>query len=160
VGDDGSTIAGPTLAEIYGAVRNGFSSVRREMTRSRAELVVVKAQAASALRRMDGLAATADGSDAGNGAVLQRLTLLEAVLKQLGDRLPEPRGEAADGTGAGNDSVRVIQQIKVCFWRVELLSPCLRKSSIWFAGRFPGAVATCADVVMRGTHGGLSTSTC
>jgi len=99
--------------EILSAVRNGFSSVRRELTRFRAELVVVKSQAASALRRMDGLAAAADGSEAGNGVLCERLGQVEKALTSLGDRLPTAERGAADGTGDDGQSVRAITEIKV-----------------------------------------------
>jgi len=103
-----------TINDLHQAVRNGFSSVRRELTRLRAELVVVKSQSASALRRMDGIAAASDGSESGNGVVLERLTRLESVLNDLGDRLSAARpGDGADNA-ADTNSPTVIRDIKVC----------------------------------------------
>jgi len=85
------------------------------MTRFRAELVVVKSQAASVLRRMDGLAATTDGMQSGNEIVLERLVHVEKALKAVGDRIPAAR-DGGDSWGAGTtegDTVRVINEIKV-----------------------------------------------
>jgi len=100
--------------EILRAVRNGFSSVRRELTRFRAELVVVKSQAASTLRRMDGLAAAADSSEAGSGALCERMGEVEKAVTSLGDRLPAAQRGVADGTSDAGQSVCVITEIKVC----------------------------------------------
>jgi len=89
--------AGPTLRDLLVALRTWFSSVRRETGRLRAELVVVKAQAASSLRRIDGIAAAADGSQSESGVVLERLSKLEMLLQGLNERLPKEGGDNADG---------------------------------------------------------------
>jgi len=102
-----------TLRDVHVAVRNGFSSVRREMTRLRAELVVVKTQAASTLRRMDGLAASADGSGADSGAIMERLSQMNNALNKLGDRITVPSEAATRAGGAEQHSTGVIQDIKV-----------------------------------------------
>jgi len=101
------------LRDLHQAVRNGFSSLRRELTRLRAELVVVKSQSASALRRMDGVAAAADGTESRNGLVLERLAHIESVLGGLGDRLPSARVGDGQGGGADDGSAALIRDIKV-----------------------------------------------
>eukprot|EP00168_Porphyra_purpurea_P020854 TRINITY_DN8947_c0_g1_i1.p1 TRINITY_DN8947_c0_g1~~TRINITY_DN8947_c0_g1_i1.p1 ORF type:complete len:136 (-),score=21.76 TRINITY_DN8947_c0_g1_i1:586-993(-) len=73
--------------ELHQAVRNDFASVLHELTRFRAELVVVKTQTATVVHGVEGLAAAADGSHSGNGAVLERLAQLQGALDRLGDRL-------------------------------------------------------------------------
>ncbi|OSX80267.1 hypothetical protein BU14_0056s0049 [Porphyra umbilicalis] len=118
-----------TLDDLQDAIRNGFSSLRREMTRFRAELVVVKSQAASVLRRMDGLAATTDGMQSGNEIVLERLVHVEKALKAVGDRIPAAR-DGGDSWGAGTtegDTVRVINEIKELF--LEYLVGDIRAAS-------------------------------
>lgn len=74
--------------------------------------MVVKSEAASGLRRMDGLAASADGSGADSGALMERLSHLDSTLNKLCDRIPVSGG----ATGAGDaehQSTRVVQDIKV-----------------------------------------------
>jgi len=104
-----------TLDVIHAALRSGFSSVRRELTRLRAELVVVKSQSASALRRMDGIAASADGRESGNGVVLERLVGIDRALSTLGERMPKTsNGEDGGGAAAnGQNSVALVTEIKV-----------------------------------------------
>jgi len=109
-GDSQSTL---TLRDVHVAIRNGFSSVRREMTRFRAELVVVKTQAASTLRRMDGLAASVDGSGVDSGAMMERLSQMENALNKLGDRITLPSEGATRAGGAEQNCSGVIQDIKV-----------------------------------------------
>jgi len=104
-----------SLDDLHDTIRSGFASVRRELTRFRGELVVVKSQAASSLRRMDVLAASADGSQAGNGVMVERLMQVEKALKDVGNRILTKAGEGdAPGVGAQADSVPVINEIKVC----------------------------------------------
>ncbi|OSX77473.1 hypothetical protein BU14_0148s0044 [Porphyra umbilicalis] len=102
-----------TLHDVHHAVRYGFSSVRRELTRLRAELVVVKSQSASALRRMDGVAAAVDGSESGNCVVLERLTRLESVLSDFSDRLVATRAGDDGRAAADSNSATVVRDIKV-----------------------------------------------
>jgi len=122
-GDDGPAL---TLQDVRDSIRNGLSSVRREMTRFRAEMVVVKSQAASALRRMDGLAAVADGSQSSNGAVLERLAGLETTLNGFGRRLPSVHAGAEHGASAEAATVRTINEIKVSERATLLLAFSLR----------------------------------
>jgi len=86
--------------------------VRRESGRLRAELVVVKSQAASSLRRMDGIAAAADGTQSGSGVVLERLSKLEMLLQALNERLPKEGGDKADGGRVAN-TLGLVNEIKV-----------------------------------------------
>jgi len=102
-----------TLRDVYVAMRNGFSSVRREITRLRAEVVIVKSQAASTLRRMDGLAAAADGRDSRTGVVLGRLGDLDRSLRELGSRVPSTVGAAAAGQDDPKKSLALVTEIKV-----------------------------------------------
>jgi len=106
-----------TLAsrEVYNAVRAGFSSLRRELTRYRQELVVVKSQSASVLRRMDGLSAAADGSASGNGAMMERVAGLEKAISALVERLPVAGGGSAERGTSDEMSVSLITDIKVRF---------------------------------------------
>jgi len=106
---------GPGLAllDVQDAIRNGFSSVRQELTRLRGELVVVKSQAASALRRMDGLAASVDGSHTSNGVMLERFGRLEAALSDVQSLLLSTRTGTAGGTAPDVDSAGTINEIKV-----------------------------------------------
>ena len=108
--DERSSIS---MRDLHQALRNGFSSVRRELTRFRTELVVVKSQSASVLRRVDGLSAAADGSHSGNGAVLERLAQVQSVVNNLGSRLQEGHAVIADGSGVKTNSASVIHEIKV-----------------------------------------------
>lgn len=101
-----------TLRDVMVALRTGFSSVRRESGRLRAELVVVKSQAASSLRRMDGIAAAADGTQSGSGVVLERLSKLEMLLQALNERLPKEGGDKADGGRVAN-TLGLVNEIKV-----------------------------------------------
>jgi len=96
------------------------------MTRFRAELVVVKSMAASALRRMDGLAAVADGSQSSNGAVLERLAGLETTMNGFGRRLPSVHAGAEHGASAEAATVRTINEIKVSERATLLLAFSLR----------------------------------
>jgi len=102
-----------TLRDVYVAMRNGFSSVRREITRLRAEVVIVKSQAASTLRRMDGLAAAADGRDSRTGVILGRLGDLDRSLRELGSRVPSTVGAAAAGQDDPKKSLALVTEIKV-----------------------------------------------
>jgi len=101
------------LRNLYDAVRNGFSSVRREMTRMRAEVVIAKSQAASTLRRMDGIAAAVDARDVGTGEVLGRLGDLDKALRDISVRITSssPRGSGDQATG--KDSLALMVEIKV-----------------------------------------------
>jgi len=102
-----------SLRDVYDAMRNGFSSVRREITRLRAEVVIVKSQAASTLRRMDGLAAAADGRDSRTGVVLGRLGDLDRSLRELGSRVPNTVSAAAGGQDEARKSLALVTEIKV-----------------------------------------------
>ena len=99
-----------TQDALLDALRNGFSSVRRELTRLRSEVVVVKAQAASSLRRMDGLAAAADDRQSHHGAVIGRLVRLEASIQGLGERMPKTEDE---GVPTEQSSLTLVNEIKV-----------------------------------------------
>jgi len=104
-----------SLLDIHDALRSGFSSVRREITRLRTELVVVKSQSASALRRMDSIAAAADGRESGSGVVLERLSGIDRTLNILGDRLQKTTGgEESGGPVDARGSVTIVTEIKVC----------------------------------------------
>jgi len=102
-----------TLRDLRVALRTGFSSVRRETVRLRTELVVVKSQAASSLRRMDGIAAAADGTQSESGVVIERLSKLEMMLRGLDERLPKNGGgDKADG-GRVTSTLGLVDEIKV-----------------------------------------------
>jgi len=102
-----------TVQDVLDALRSGFSSVRREMTRFRGELVVVKSQAASTLRRVDGLAAVADRREPVNGVVLERLGKLDNAFQDLRERMARAPVAASTGDDAGADSVALVAKIKV-----------------------------------------------
>jgi len=104
-----------TLDDIRGVLRSGFSSVGRELTRLRAELVVVKSQSASVLRRMDGMAAAADGRESGNGVVLERLACIDRALNTLGERMAKTSDGEEGGVASvnGRSSVALVTEIKV-----------------------------------------------
>jgi len=104
--------AAPTLRDLLVALHTGFSSVRRKTGRLRAELVVVKSQAASSLRRMDGIAAAADGTQSESGVVLERLSKLDMLLQGLNERLPKEGGDHADGGGVAI-TLGLVNEIKV-----------------------------------------------
>jgi len=111
VGDREADQAGTRAQDVLlDAMRNGFSSVRRELTRLRSEVVVVKSQAASALRRMDGLAATADDRQSHHGTVIERLSRLDASIRGLGERLPKPDDDEGP---PGQSSLTLVNEIKV-----------------------------------------------
>jgi len=102
------------LHDVHESLRSGFASVRREITRMRAELVIVKSQAASTLRRIDGIAAAADGRESGSGVVLERLQVLDNSVRGLSERLPSSSpGGTADGDGATRNCVELVAEIKV-----------------------------------------------
>jgi len=96
------------------------------MTRFRAEMVVVKSQAASSLRRMDGLTTVAEGSQSSNGAVLERLAELETTLNGFGRRLPSVHAGAEHGASAEAATVRTINEIKVSERNTLMLEFSLR----------------------------------
>ena len=103
------------LKDLHEALRGGLSSLRREFTRFRAELVIVKSQAASSLRRMDGIAAAAEGREARAGVVLERLGELSKDVQDLSGHVTKT---TTNGTGCheggGGDSVALVTEIKVC----------------------------------------------
>jgi len=101
------------LHDVHEELRNGFASVRRELARLRAELVVVKYESASTLRRSDGIAAASDGRESGSGVVLERLEVLGRSVHSLGDRLPLTGGGASSACGAPRNSVELMAEIKV-----------------------------------------------
>jgi len=103
------------LHDVHEALRNGFAFVRRELTRLRAELVVVKSQSASTLRRIDGIAAAADGRESGSGVFLERLKVLDRAVHSLGERLPLTGGGATGGGGAPKNSVELMAEMKVLY---------------------------------------------
>jgi len=113
-GDAGTEEPGMAIKDLYDALRSGLSSLRREFTRFRAELVIVKSQAASSLRRMDGIAAAAEGRETRAGVVLERLGELIKVVQDLDSHVTKT---TADGTGRrdgdGNDCVALVTEIKV-----------------------------------------------
>jgi len=102
-----------TLRNLYDAVRNGFSSVRRELTRMRAEVVIAKSQAASTLRRMDGIAVAMDGREVGTGEVLGRLGELDKALRAITERITIPRNGDSGDQATGKDSLALMVEIKV-----------------------------------------------
>jgi len=102
-----------TLRRVLDAMRSGFSSVRREVTRLRAEVLIVKSQAASTLRRMDGLAAAADERDSRSDVVLGRLGELDGALRLLSTRMPSSHDDATRGQEGGNESLALVAEIKV-----------------------------------------------
>jgi len=102
-----------TLRDLLVALRTGFSSVRRETVRLRTELVVVKSQAASSLRRMDGIAAAADGTQSESGVVLERLSKLEMMLQGLDERLPKNGGGGETDGGRVTSTLGLVNEIKV-----------------------------------------------
>jgi len=102
-----------TSREVYDAVRAGFSSIRRELTRYRTELVVVKSQSASVLRRMDGISAAVDGTESGNGAMMERVAGLEKAISALAQRLPVAGDGSAQPGASGEMSPSLINDIKV-----------------------------------------------
>ena len=102
-----------TSREVYDAGRAGFSSIRRELTRYRTELVVVKSQSASVLRRMDGISAAVDGTESGNGAMMERVAGLEKVISALTERLPAPSEGSSEPGASGEMPPSLINDIKV-----------------------------------------------
>jgi len=102
-----------TLRRVLDAIRNGFSSLRREVTRLRAEVLIVKSQAASTLRRIDGIAASVDECDSRADAVLGRLGELEQALRLLSARIPSSSDEATGGQEGGNEALVLVAEIKV-----------------------------------------------
>jgi len=111
------------LHDVHEALRNGFSSVRRELTRLRGQLVVVKSQSASTLRRIDGVAAAADGRESVNGVLLERLGVLDRAVQSLGERLPSTDGRTPARDGASGNSMELVVEIKVrtSLWWCECL---------------------------------------
>lgn len=101
--------------DVYDAVRAGFSSINRELTRYRVELVVVKSQSASVLRQMDGISAAVDGSESGNGALMERVAGLEKVISALAERLPTAGDGSAERGASGEMPPSLINDIKVRF---------------------------------------------
>jgi len=101
--------------DVYDAVRAGFSSLRRELTRYLVELVVLKLQSASVLRRMDGIFAAVDGSESGNGALMERVAGLEKVISALAERLPTAGDRSAECGTSHDMSLSVINDINVRF---------------------------------------------
>jgi len=95
---------------VLDALRTGFSSVRRELTRLRSEVVVVKAEAASVLRRMDGLAAIAEDRQSHHGTVIERLSRLEASIQGLGERMPKTDDDEGH---TEQSSLTLVNEIKV-----------------------------------------------
>jgi len=103
-----------TTRDIHHVVRNSFSSACLELMRTRAELIVVKSQSASTLRRTDGVAAASKGSGSRDGVVVERLTLLHSALADLGDRLSTARTGDGDAGPADTNSTTIIRDINVC----------------------------------------------
>jgi len=102
-----------TAQDVLDALRSGLSSVRREITRFRGELVVVKSQAASTLRRVDGLAAAADRREPGSDAVLERLGQLDSAFDNLRKHVSRAPVASMVTNAAGTDSVALVAKIKV-----------------------------------------------
>ena len=102
-----------TPRDVYVAMRNHESSVRREITRVRAEVVIVKSQAASTLRRMHGLSAVADGRHSRTGVNLGRLRDLDRSLRELGSRVPSTVGADAARQDEAEKSLAPAKNIKV-----------------------------------------------
>jgi len=100
--------------DVYDAVRAVFSSLRREGTRYLVELVVVKSQSASVVRRMDGISAAVDGSESGTGALMERVAGLEKVISALAERLPMAGDRSAECGISHDMSPSVINDIKAC----------------------------------------------
>jgi len=127
------------LHDVHKALRNGFSSVRRQLTRLRGELVFVKSQSASTLRRIDSIAAAADGRESGSRVVLERLEVLDRTVHNPGERLTTAGTQAPNLDGASGNSVELVAVIKVrtcLLCCVSLLVvgwpqvPCARMSSL------------------------------
>jgi len=101
------------VKDVLDALRSGLSSVRREITRFRGDLVVVKSQAASTLRRVDGLAAAADRREPGNDAVLERLAHLDSAFDDLRKHVSRAPVASHVNNAAETDSVALVSKIKV-----------------------------------------------
>jgi len=108
-----------TSREVYDAVKPGFSSIRRELTRYRVELVVVKSQSASVLRRMDGISAAVDGSESRNGAMMERVAGLEKVISALTQRLPAASEGSTEPGVSEKMPPSLINDIKVRLLRMS-----------------------------------------
>ena len=117
-----------TSREVYDAVRAGFSSIRWELTSYRTELVVVKSQSASVLRRMDGISAAVDGTESGNGAMMERFAGLEKAISALTQRLPVAGDGSTQPGASGEMSPSLNNDIKVCWPGVSRSSDCFRRA--------------------------------
>jgi len=114
-GDAGTDVLHVAMKDLHEALRNGLSSLRREFTRFRAELVIVKSQAASSLRRMDGISVAVEGRDARAGVVLECLAELSKDVQDLGSHVTKTSADVTGNhNGDGRDSVALVTEIKVC----------------------------------------------
>ena len=77
--------------------------------------LVVKSQSASVLRRMDGISAAVDGSESGNGALMERVAGLEKVISALAERLPTAGDGSAERGASDEMPPSLINDIKVRF---------------------------------------------
>lgn len=103
-----------SLRDVHAAIRSGFSSLPREVTRLRVEVVVTKSQSASTLRRMDRIAAAVDERESGNGIMLERLAALDRAVQGLSARMTTTSGGTTGDNASSGDSVALVAEIKVC----------------------------------------------
>jgi len=101
------------LRDVHAAFRSGASSLRREITRLRVEVVVTKSQSASTLRRMDGIAAAVDERESGSGIVLERLAALDRTVQGLSARMTMASSGTAGENTSSADYVSLVAEIKV-----------------------------------------------
>jgi len=105
--------SGVKLRDVLDAGRNGLSSVRREVTRLRAEVVIVNFQAASTLPHMDGHSAATEGRVSRAGIIFGRLEELEQAVRGLATHISSSSNAAAGGQDGAKDSLAFMTEIKI-----------------------------------------------
>lgn len=96
---------------IQTVFKGGLASVRGEVTRMRSEVVVVRSQAASTLRKVDAITSRLDADNTREKDVLERLQAVESVLQKVYERLPAIGGAAAAARTSPRNSSNTVDAI-------------------------------------------------
>jgi len=98
------------------SVKEGFSSLRKELTLVKAQLVVVKAQQATTMEKMNALNDDTDAAVAAKGEKAGRLDALVAKADRIFTSLDKGDGDGSAAPAA--DDNEWVMTVKVCVTRL------------------------------------------
>jgi len=107
----------PTLSDmLMKSVKDGFSSLRKELTLVKAQLVFVKSQQVTTMEKMKALNADTDAAVAAKGEKAGRLDALVAKADRIFTSLDKSNGDGSAASAA--DDNEWVMTVKVCVTRL------------------------------------------